>query len=948
MWLLLMFVGAVLGGAIDEGEGALFGAALGVTLGVLLGQRTRVAELERKAGLLQQDLEQAHMAIGQAREQQRRITERVTALEQRMPQASPPVVQVPPSTKPSAEPATPSAGPPIEPPAAVQTPAPTPAPASAALNAPEPAIVFTNPRPTPAPALAKGSDPIGNALGVLRELVFGGNTVVRVGILVLLVGVTLLLKYAADHALFPIELRMASAGMLGMALVGTGLKLRERQPGFARTLQGGGIAALYLVVFFSYRTYGLVPSGLTFALLTVIAAASAALAVAQSSMALVVIGQAGGFLSPILASSGGGDHVALFSYYLILNLGIFAVALFRAFRPLNLLGFVFTFGIGTTWGVLSYRPEHFATTEPFLIAFYLLYVAIPVLYALRHGTRGMLDGTLLFGAPLSFLVLQRLLVGERPFAMAWTTLGMGALYLGLVRLLRARAPAELRAMLEVFLALGVGFATLAVPYGLDNAGLSGATWAIEGAGLYWVGVRQQRRLPRVAGVVLQAIAGCALIWHLQGSYAVDRLPFVNVRMLAAALLALSSLFIARHAHAHRDALPALEWRSLQALIAWALSFVLPALVEQIEDHTPASLAPGLSIGATAALAIALELAGRRLAWPPARYPAAVLLVLLYPVASVWDADLATHLLARGGFIGWPLFMLSIVLTLRGFAPAQTTGAGDGAPSRLRWLHPLALWGVLLTLGLELERVARMVGMAEGWQMAGYALPAVAMLPLLWRPRALSVWPLSAQPDLYRGAGALGVALGLLLWTLSASLAAPGDSAPLPYLPLINPLDLVQLLALGAVLAFHRVDGRREPPLVDPELRAAMPFVLAAAAFLAWNALLARAVHQLADVPFAARSLWRAMPLQVAMSISWSVIGLGVTTLASRRGSRAPWMAGATLLGVVVLKLFVVDLERLGTVPKIATFLIVGLLLLGVGYFAPVPPSHEAKPEPEAP
>ena len=51
---------------------------------------------------------------------------------------------------------------------------------------------------------------------------------------------------------------------------------------------------------------------------------------------------------------------------------------------------------------------------------------------------------------------------------------------------------------------------------------------------------------------------------------------------------------------------------------------------------------------------------------------------------------------------------------------------------------------------------------------------------------------------------------------------------------------------------------------------------------------------------------------------------------------------------MVLKLFIVDLERLGTVPKIATFMIVGLLLLAVGYFAPVPPNRAAAPLPAPP
>jgi uncharacterized membrane protein len=444
-----------------------------------------------------------------------------------------------------------------------------------------------------APTAPATPSAVERAAAAVRAFLLGGNTVARAGILVLLVGVTLLLKYAAEHALFPIELRMASAGLIGLALVVIGLRQRTARPGFARTLQGGGIAAMYLVVFFSFRTYALLPASLAFALLVALAASSAVLAVVQDAMALVIIGQIGGFLAPILASSGGGSHVALFSYYLVLNGAVFGIALFRAWRPLNLIGFVFTFGIGTTWGVTRYLPEHFATTEPFLIAFFLLYVAISVIFALRHEAHGFVDGTLVFGAPLGFLALQLALVHDIPFAMAYSALGLGVLYVALARVLHARAPEALRAMVESFLALGVGFGTLAIPYGFDNAGLTSAAWAIEGAGLYWIGVRQQRWLSRTAGVVLQGLATISLAIHVGNGTAKGGLPILNTRMLAASFLCLSSIFIAHQAYKHRARVFAWEWRPLQALVTWGLLFFLPMGFAEIARASRCSARPVL-------------------------------------------------------------------------------------------------------------------------------------------------------------------------------------------------------------------------------------------------------------------------------------------------------------------------------------------------------------------
>ena len=64
-------------------------------------------------------------------------------------------------------------------------------------------------------------------------------------------------------------------------------------------------------------------------------------------------------------------------------------------------------------------------------------------------------------------------------------------------------------------------------------------------------------------------------------------------------------------------------------------------------------------------------------------------------------------------------------------------------------------------------------------------------------------------------------------------------------------------------------------------------------------------------------------------------------VATRRALRPVWLAGAALMGVVVVKLFLIDLSGIGTVERIVSFIGVGLLMLVVGYFSPVPPRQEA-------
>jgi uncharacterized membrane protein len=235
----------------------------------------------------------------------------------------------------------------------------------------------------------------------------GGNTLVRVGVLILFIGVAFLVRYAGEHIDVPIEARLAGVAIGAIILLVLGWRLRERAGGYGLVLQGGGVGVLYLVVFGALKIWKLLPAELAFVLLVVIALASAVLAVAQDSRSLAVAGVTGGFLAPILASTGGGSHVMLFSFYLVLDIGVLVVA-GRGVAALNLLRSR-SLRHRRSGGAEGYRPEHFATATTAGLAFFLLYVAIAVLYAPRTGPEGPRRQHL-YSAPL--LVAAGLQLGE--------------------------------------------------------------------------------------------------------------------------------------------------------------------------------------------------------------------------------------------------------------------------------------------------------------------------------------------------------------------------------------------------------------------------------------------------------------------------------------------------------------------------------------------------------
>src|SRR5690606_28806511 len=285
-------------------------------------------------------------------------------------------------------------------------------PAAAATGAPQPpplppAAARTQPGAVPPPSPPRHPSSAGGGgafLRALRRWFTVGNVPVKVGMLVLLAGVVALLRYANEQGWLqlPVGLRLAGVSLAALAGLGFGWRQRGQRPAFALALQGGAIGVLLLVVFAAFKLYGLVPAAAAFALSIVLIAGLGVLAVLQDSRTMAGLGIFAGFLAPIWLSTGSGSHVALFSYYAVLNAAILGIAWVKAWRALNLLGFVFTWGIGIAWGVLAYTPENRDSTQPFLVLFFAFYLLLPILFARRQpmGRRDLVDGCLVFGTPL--------------------------------------------------------------------------------------------------------------------------------------------------------------------------------------------------------------------------------------------------------------------------------------------------------------------------------------------------------------------------------------------------------------------------------------------------------------------------------------------------------------------------------------------------------------------
>jgi uncharacterized membrane protein len=724
---------------------------------------------------------------------------------------------------------------------------------------------------------------------------------------VLFAGVAALLKYAADEGWLsaPIELRLGAVALAAMAGLAFGFRQRLQRPAFSLALQGGAIGVLVLTVFVSYRIYGLLPSGLTFALLVLLVAGSGALAVVQDARSLGVLATLAGFLAPVLASSGTGSHVALFSWYAILNLLVLGVAFWKSWRILDWLGFLFTSTATVAWGATGHTPEHLLSSQAFATLFFLIYLALPILHTrAKAPPKTALSSTLIFGNPIVFLGMQAVFLFDRPLALAFVALAAAATYVGLATRLRGRVGAGL--LFDAFAALALCFATLAIPLALSARATAGV-FAMEGAALVWLGLRQGRPLSRYAGIALQVVAGLTFL----GTSSIYGTALRNGRLW-------SGLWVVAGAVASAWAARASGRRVLAgALFAWSLVAWALVWAGEITEFVPSGLRAAAFLtwaGVTAWLLAEVyrATAERALAWLTGLW---MLLAVGFAFAQV-----QTPPFAGWGALAWAAFAMAGVRALQGLRAAD--------PGPLALTH-LAWWVALATaLGGASGHLARALGMGSGWAVALGAIAPLCLFGLTLRRPAWIALPLGERFGSYRTIALWGQSALLalaFLWLLGVD----GSATPLPFLPLFNPLALATCAWLVLSWTWIRHGSDR------------WSLCWGVAVFLAVSVETFRSVHWLGGSPWDGALLAR-MELQASLSVAWSVLGVVACVLGSRSCSRPAWFAGAALLSVVLLKLAIVDRAHLGSLAGIVSFLAFGVLCTLVGYLAPVPPRGETR------
>jgi len=472
--------------------------------------------------------------------------------------------------------------------------------------------------------------------------------------------------------------------------------------------------------------------------------------------------------------------------------------------------------------------------------------------------------------------------------------------------------------------------------------------------MVWTTARQLVLAAELAGAIGLAIAARPGLSWLSMVEPNDEMPLLGLVILAVAAFATSrslKLAASRRNGSYLSAL-LLLWSG----IWWVCTLNVAA--GRFVDYLPATLGSvdsrwlALYVLGIAATSIACVHCASRFSWPqllwfaPACWAALGIITLrslamLYgahalPDAALWIAWAVAWMGNEQAMLRWHTSGLLLNRTVLQLLHAIRTGGP--------WL---ALWptGAILIDGWLATPTDSALTLQGDWvtdaAWSNY-LPTWAMMLFLiglLRRSMKGRWPTVPIADWYRSIAVPVGSLLLMLPTALWNLRHDGAMAPLPYIPLLNPLDLTTGFVLMLWVSTLRQLAARaamDQPVLSTLLRATM-----VAAWLWFNLILLRSAAHYLGIDYRLADLMASQTVQALLSLAWGASAFAVMRIAARTARRRVWWIGALLYGIVVAKLFLVDLANGGSIARVVSFVGVGLLLLLVGYLAPYPKAPQA-------
>lgn len=322
------------------------------------------------------------------------------------------------------------------------------------------------------------------------EKFIGENLISKIGILITIIGVAIGAKYSIENDLISPLTRIILGYLMGVGLLGFGIKLKTDYKNFSAVLVSGSIAILYFITFAGYSFYGLFPQLFAFGLMTILTIFTVVAAIHYDKPVIAHIGLVGAYAVPFLLSTGSGNVTTLFTYIAIINFGILLIAFKKYWKSLYYSATGLTWLIYISWFFMDYEiTEHFKIALIFLSVFFAIFYVTFLAYKVSQNGKIEITETILiifnsfifYG--LGYAILENHETGEQLLGLF--TLGNGLIHFIVSAVIYQKKLGD-KKLLYLVSGLVLVFITAAIPVQLDGNYVT-ILWALEAAVLFWIG-----------------------------------------------------------------------------------------------------------------------------------------------------------------------------------------------------------------------------------------------------------------------------------------------------------------------------------------------------------------------------------------------------------------------------------------------------------------------------
>lgn len=744
-------------------------------------------------------------------------------------------------------------------------------------------------------------------LGFIDQIkfwIFQGNPVLKVAVVVLVVGLILLLRFATEHWQLSLSLKLAMVAAFSLVLTVFGFTLQSKNRSFSLAVEGLGLAGLFLTLFFAYYTQLITSLAWAAVCYVVVMAVTLRLSLWQQSVELALMAMLIAYIAPFTLPIRDATAVELVAYYLVVNLAVAILSTLRPWKMLNQIAFLATSCIAGSYAFMHGYAQERDILTLLLIAHIAIFTWLGFRFSQlmakqdiqKFGLNPILDIALIFSAPIIGYLFIYLMYFDEITWQAGISFSFAIVFAMLYQL--AKNNQSMGLISQSYLSLSLIFLALIPPILLpEQWSVSG--WAVESVLIFAFALYRHSTISRYLAFALLIMAGLSSV-----DYWIESTEFPSTMYW---ILSLSYLAVVIMANLRADfrqqlSLSNVIFLSLLSGVASTLQLIL-----WLDYFTGAEQAIfSLVLVVTTYLLINEFLLNRKAHWTWSLPKWFGLIPLM--VFALWL--ILSHI--EDGVLHW----LTIVESL-GFAASGLM---------LAWLWFRSL------LGVHSEREWVSLGVLISLGFSSLCLiPSMPYLSVVILPVLFMTWSgLSKRNVAFNFVAQTRSSLLLTLsWMICSQLFS--QQAFQGYIfPLLNPFDLVSLGILALFIWMLRLQ-------LKAGLEQSIVAILMVIGLLWLSSYIAlRGLHVYFQTPYNDLMLWGNAVVQLSLTLLWVCLALITMSFSTRKKIRSMWILGGSILLIVTLKLVLLDLSHVGTLTRVVSFLGAGFVMLVIAYIAPMP------------